>query len=70
MVIKSFKRCEKKFILNKEQYEELIPRLLKHMNLDEYCMSGNNYSIYNIYYDTDDNEVIRHSISLITCLLI
>ncbi len=63
MAIKSFKRCEKKFLLNKEQYDALIPRLLEYMNLDEYCKSEKNYSIYNIYYDTDDNDVIRHSIS-------
>ena len=33
------------------------------MDPDEYCKDGKNYSIYNIYYDTDDNQVIRHSIS-------
>ena len=63
MAIKSFKRYEKKFILNKEQYKKLIPILLQYMNPDEHCKSGKNYSIYNIYYDTKDNDVIRHSIS-------
>jgi hypothetical protein len=63
MAIKSFKRYEKKFILNKEQYNNLIPRLLQYMNVDEHCKSGQNYSIYNIYYDTKNNDVIRHSIS-------
>lgn len=63
MAIKSFKRYEKKFILNKEQYNNLVPRLLQYMNADEHCRSGNNYSIYNIYYDTENNDVIRHSIS-------
>lgn len=63
MAIKSFKRYEKKFILNKEQYNNLIPRLLKYMNADEHCKAGKNYSIYNIYYDTENNDVIRHSIS-------
>lgn len=63
MAIKSFKRYEKKFILTQEQYDALIPRLLKYMNQDEHCKSGKNYSIYNIYYDTDNNDVIRHSIA-------
>ena len=63
MAIKSFKRYEKKFLLNKEQYNSLIPRLLQYMNPDEHCKSGKNYSIYNIYYDTENNDVIRHSIS-------
>jgi hypothetical protein len=63
MAIKSFKRYEKKFILNKEQYKKLIPILLQYMNPDDHCKSDKNYSIYNIYYDTKDNDVIRHSIS-------
>ena len=63
MAIKSFKRYEKKFLLNKEQYDKLIPRLIEYMNPDEHCKGGRTYSIYNIYYDTNDNQVIRHSIS-------
>lgn len=63
MAIKSFKRWEKKFLLTKEQYDKLLPRLLEYMNQDEYCKSGKNYSIYNIYFDTKDNDVIRHSTS-------
>ncbi|CEP80637.1 polyphosphate polymerase domain-containing protein [Paraclostridium sordellii] len=63
MAIKSFKRYEKKFILTQEQYDALIPRLIEYMNQDKHCKSGKNYSIYNIYYDTDNNDVIRHSIA-------
>jgi hypothetical protein len=63
VAIKSFKRYEKKYLLNKDQYDMLIPRLLEHMNSDEYCKSGETYNIYNIYYDTDNSDVIRHSIS-------
>ena len=63
MAIKSFKRYEKKFILTKEQYESLLPRLLEYMNPDKYCRNGESYNIYNIYYDTKNNDVIRHSIS-------
>ena len=33
------------------------------MNLDKYCRDGKNYNIYSIYYDTLNNDVIRHSIS-------
>jgi hypothetical protein len=50
-------------LLNKEQYNNLIPRLLEYMNPDEHCKSGKNYSIYNIYYDTVNNDVIRDSTS-------
>lgn len=34
MAIKSFKRYEKKFLINKEQYDNLIPILLKYMDYD------------------------------------
>lgn len=63
MAIKSFKRFEKKFILDQKKYDELIPKLLEYMNPDEHCKFKKNYSIYNIYYDTKNNDVIRHSIS-------
>ncbi|SCH89666.1 polyphosphate polymerase domain-containing protein [Romboutsia sp. 1001713B170207_170306_H8] len=63
MSIKSFQRYEKKFILDKNQYDMLIPKLLEYMNPDKYCKDGQNYSIFNIYYDTKHSDVIRHSIS-------
>ena len=63
MVINSFKRYEKKFLLTKEQYNKLIPRLLEYMELDEFCKKNGDYSIYNIYYDTENDDVIRHSIN-------
>ncbi|CDM67275.1 VTC domain-containing protein [Clostridium bornimense] len=61
-MIKSFKRYEKKFIISKDQYDQLIPKLLNYMNIDKHCIN-NTYSIYNIYYDTKNSDVIRHSIS-------
>lgn len=63
MAIKSFKRFEKKFILSESQYKSLLPILYDYMNPDKYCKNGNNYNIYSIYYDTVDNDVIRHSIN-------
>lgn len=63
MAIKSFKRLEKKFIITSEQYDKLITILLDYMDLDKHCRMGKNYNIYNIYYDTPNNDVIRHSIS-------
>lgn len=63
MALKSFNRYVKKFILTQIQYYELIPRLLEYMNPDEHCKSRKNYAIFNIYYDTDNHDVIRHSIA-------
>lgn len=63
MAIKSFQRYEKKFILNETQYKRLLPILYEYMNEDKFCKNGDNYNIYSIYYDTLDNQVIRHSIN-------
>ena len=48
MAIKSFKRYEKKYLLNQSQYDELIKRISEYMDADEHCKNGNNYSIYNM----------------------
>lgn len=63
MEITTFKRYEKKFKLTEEQYNKLIPRLEEYMIPDEHCKENGGYCIYNIYYDTDDNRIIRHSLS-------
>lgn len=63
MTIKSFKRYEKKYLLTQEQYDLLIPKILEYMEFDEHCKDDKNYNIYSIYYDNDNNDVIRHSIS-------
>ena len=53
-----FRRVEKKYIINKEQYEKILSELKKYMNEDQYGKS----TICNIYFDTDEYELIRHSI--------
>ena len=63
MAITIFKRYEKKYLLDKEKYELLTERLLEYMNYDEHCLNGKDYTIYNIYYDTKDNNIIEHSLS-------
>ena len=63
MAITTFKRYEKKFLLNEAQYKAVMPILMQYMRLDEHCQEGKEYTIYNIYYDTDDASIIRHSLS-------
>lgn len=63
MAIKSFKRYEKKYLLSQNQYDLLIPKILNYMEFDKHCKDNKNYNIYSIYYDNDNNDVIRHSIS-------
>lgn len=63
MSIKTFKRYEKKYMLNEYQFKELTSRLYKYMKADKHCRDGNYYTIFNIYYDTENHDIIRHSIS-------
>ena len=62
MAISSFKRYEMKYLLSAQQFNALIPRLSLEMQPDAYCQGGKFYSIYNIYYDTVDDDLIRASL--------
>ena len=63
MAIKTFKRKEIKFLLNINQFNELLDTIDLYMNPDEYCVGGKEYGIFNIYYDTNDSFLIRESLS-------
>ena len=54
----TFKRYEKKFVLTLKQYEALVSLLGNYMKEDEYGV----HTIGNIYYDTDDYDLVRTSI--------
>lgn len=54
-----FERREKKYLLTKEKFDQLMAELEKYMIIDDYGL----HTIHTIYYDTDDFDVIRHSIS-------
>ncbi len=62
MAISTFQRREVKFLLSKEQFEGLLPTIYEYMNPDKFCIDGKEYGIYNIYYDTPDNFLIRQSL--------
>lgn len=63
LAIQIFKRRERKYLLEEAVFEEMKERLLEHMYLDGHSGSKRGYYIYNVYYDTDQDELIRHSIS-------
>ncbi|WP_083439496.1 polyphosphate polymerase domain-containing protein [Acetobacterium bakii] len=63
MITKTFKRYEKKYQLDTYQFNKLLPELLLHMNPNGYLSSKDSYPIYNIYFDTENFDVIRHSLS-------
>ncbi len=54
----NFKRYELKYKLSREQYELLLSELPSDMKLDEY----GRHKISNIYFDTEDYRIIRHSL--------
>lgn len=54
----SFERYEKKYLLTNAAAEELREAMLSRLRPDEY----GNYSLCNIYYDTDDWRLVRASI--------
>jgi len=62
MAISTFQRREVKFLMSMEQYEALLPIVHEHMDPDPYCIGGKDYGIFNLYYDTPDNLLIRRSI--------
>lgn len=63
MAISTFKRYEKKYLITKEMLDEIMPTLLEYMELDPFCLNGNEYRIYSIYYDTDNHDIIRQNSS-------
>lgn len=63
MSISTFKRYEKKYMLSEAQYRELNRALSEHMVCDANCRDGAMYTIYNVYYDTDNDEIIQKSLS-------
>lgn len=62
MALLSFKRVERKYIVTASQKEALLKILKEHMDLDKFCVNDATYKIQNIYYDTDDDILIKKSI--------
>ncbi|GAB2023368.1 polyphosphate polymerase domain-containing protein [Pseudolactococcus yaeyamensis] len=54
-----FERKEKKYLLTRQKFEDLVERLQTVMCFDDYGL----HTIHTIYYDTTDFDVIRHSVS-------
>ncbi|MGN1403199.1 MAG: polyphosphate polymerase domain-containing protein [Ruminococcus sp.] len=61
--IQTFARKEIKFLLTNQQYQDILPLLTEYMNPDKFCVDGREYGIYNIYYDTPDDFLIRESLA-------
>ncbi|MBP3765780.1 MAG: polyphosphate polymerase domain-containing protein [Bacilli bacterium] len=57
-MIETFRRTEKKFILTEEQYKKLLDKIRDRIYKDPYYKS----TICNIYFDTDNYDLIINSI--------
>ena len=57
-MIQNFNRVEKKYIIDKKTYKAFINELSQYMYIDKYSKT----TICNIYFDTDDYAIIRHSL--------
>lgn len=55
---KIFRRVEEKYLITKEQYDNLLKRISSHIVKDEYFES----TICNIYFDTATNDLLISSI--------
>lgn len=62
MAIEVFNRYEHKYLIDKDTYKKLTQIIEAHMELDRFNIGGKPYTISNIYYDTNDDYLIRKSI--------
>lgn len=63
MAIEVFNRYEHKYLLGRKTYEKMLAVMDEHMELDAHNQNYEPYTIANIYYDTDDDYLIRKSLS-------
>jgi len=62
MAIEVMNRIESKYVISPDTYFKIKKIIEKNTVLDEYNKEKEFYTISNIYYDTDDNHLIRTSL--------
>ena len=62
MAIEVFNRIEKKYLITEDVYGKFFDKIIPYMEMDAFCKDGKFYSINNIYFDTENNDLIRTSI--------
>ena len=63
MAIEVFNRYEHKYIIDRETFEKVLKVMDEHMEIDSHNLNHTPYTIANIYFDTDDDFLIRESLS-------
>ena len=64
MAENTFQRREKKILFDASLAEPLRQRIEEYMNADPYNKDGKPYMICNLYFDNQNNDVIRNSVQL------
>lgn len=62
MAIEVFNRYEKKYLITDKQFSQIQSKIIEFMDPDKFNKNGQAYSICNLYYDTENDELIRNSI--------
>lgn len=62
MAIEVFNRYEHKYLMDALTYEKVLKIMDCHMVLDSHNKNHCTYTIANVYFDTDDDYLIRHSL--------
>lgn len=63
MPIEVFNRHEQKYFLDTATFKKVLSVMDEHMQPDKYNIDHKPYTISNIYFDTDDDYLIRTSLS-------
>lgn len=63
MAIEVFNRHEQKYFLDTYTFLKVLDIMDKYMQPDKYNIDHKPYTISNIYFDTEDNYLIRASLS-------
>lgn len=63
MAIEVFNRYEHKYLIDRDTFEKVIKVMDERMVLDSHNKDHKPYTIANIYFDTDDDYLIRNSLS-------
>jgi len=62
MAIEVFNRYEKKYLLDEKDFNYIVNRLGDYMVMDKHNKEREFYNIANIYYDTENDDLIARSI--------
>lgn len=63
MAIEVFNRHEQKYLLDADTFQKVLKVMDEHMMPDKYNVNHKPYTISNIYFDTEDDYLIRTSLS-------